>query len=91
MTIELAIPRARNTDPGSSRDAAVRVRAASSHLCEVVLGCLRRFGPMTTHEIAELTGLTVVTVSPRIKPMRDAGLVVDTGERRDRRSVWEAA
>ena len=55
-----------------------------------VLAALRKHGAMTTHRIAEVTGLTVVTVSPRIKPLRLKGLVEDSGARELRRSIWQA-
>lgn len=83
---------ARSTDPASAHIAATSINSSSaSRLCSIVLKCLEDFGPLTTHEIANKTGLTVVTVSPRIKPLREAGLVVDTGERRQKRSVWGVA
>jgi len=85
-----ALPHARSTDPSSSHEAASGVKGATAHLALIVLNCLKECGPQTTHEIAERTGLTVVTVSPRIKPLRIAGHVRDSGLRRDKRSVWEA-
>lgn len=84
------VPRARSSDLRTAHEAAERMRSASSPLCALVLMCLRENGPLTTHEIAEKTGLAVVTVSPRIKPLRDAGLVAANGYRREKRSVWVA-
>lgn len=55
-----------------------------------VLKALRKHGPMTTHRIAEVTGMTVVAVSPRIKPLRDKGLVESAGVREEGRGVWRA-
>lgn len=83
-------PRARSTDPASSHEAAHGVCRNASRLQEIVHQCLVDFGPQTTHEIAERTGLTVVTVSPRIKPLRLLGMVQASGVRREGRSVWEA-
>lgn len=84
-------PRARATDPAASRDAAASLGlSGSARLAKMVVAALKEYGPMTTHEIAEVTGQTVVTISPRIKPLREAGLVEDTGYRREKRSVWEA-
>ena len=83
-------PRARNTDPASAHSAAAHIGRSALRLQEIVEQCLREYGPQTTHEIAERTGLTVVTVSPRIKPLRLLGRVRASGDRREGRSVWEA-
>ncbi len=80
---------ARTTDPATSH-AAMTVAAAAT-LSATVLNTLRKHGPCTTHELAALTGLAVVTVSPRIAPLRRRNLVVDTGDRRDKRAVWALA
>lgn len=91
MNYAAAVPRARNTDPSTSHAAAGGIGTNGAlHLAELVVAALQEHGPMTTHEIAELTGQTVVTISPRIKPLREAGLVAATGDRRDKRSVWMA-
>jgi len=44
-------------------------------------------GDATSHELAERLGLSLVTVSPRLAPLRRKGLVVEAG-RRDGRTVW---
>jgi predicted transcriptional regulator len=81
-------PLARVTDPATSHEAAAKVNASA--LCQIVLAQLAR-GPKTTHEIAEASGHAVVTISPRIKPLRLAGLVEESGERRNGRNVWRLA
>jgi DNA-binding MarR family transcriptional regulator len=81
---------ARNTDPFSSHKSAHSVKASAIGKEMTVLDSLRKLGPMTTHKIAEMTGLTVVTVSPRIKPLRKKGLVEDSGDRELGRSIWRA-
>lgn len=78
------VPRARRTDPDTSRSAAARIDG--SGLAERVLGALAD-GDATTHELAERLGLSLVTVSPRLAPLRRKGLVVEAG-RRDGRTVW---
>jgi DNA-binding transcriptional ArsR family regulator len=78
----------RATDPATSHEAAAKLPVTA--LCLRVLEALKA-GPQTTHEIAARTGLAVVTVSPRIKPLRLAGLVEESGERRDGRNVWRIA
>lgn len=77
---------ARKTDPDSSREAAEKVAVSEKEA--VVLAALR-IRPMTTHEIADRTGVPVVSISPRIKPLRDKGMVKDSGERDTGRSVWK--
>ena len=77
---------ARASDPSESHAAAARVSASA--LCELVLEALRNRGPMTTHEIASYSGVSLVSISPRMKPLSVAGLVQRTGERRNGSAVW---
>jgi DNA-binding transcriptional ArsR family regulator len=79
--------KARATDPATSRAAAATVDAHGIAL--QVLNELRSGGPGTSHELAERLGMQLVTVSPRMKPLEDAGKVRRAG-RRDKRTVWEA-
>lgn len=79
---------ARSTDPVESHLAAGRTSA--SDLCAAVVACLVRFGPMTTKEISDRTGLSRVSVSPRMKPLLQEGRVARTGDRRDGSAVWRA-
>jgi DNA-binding MarR family transcriptional regulator len=84
----------RRTDPRTSVAAAQSVEPAP--LEALVLECLyRRPAGLTTHELADLLHLELVTVSPRMRPLASKGLVVDSGERRagpsGRKSiVWRA-
>ena len=64
---------ARHTDPHTSHEAARSIQVTD--LESVVLGALRALGPSTSHEVAEYTGLDLVTVSPRFKPLEKKGLV----------------
>ena len=79
---------ARNTDPQTSHDAAARVDGKG--LCEMVLTYLLTVEDATAHEVAEALGLSLVTVSPRFKPLEGMRLIERTGERRDRRQTWRA-
>jgi hypothetical protein len=86
--------RARRSDPDTSRAAAARTPVAA--LEDRVLRALRvsKEG-MTTHELAWLLKLELVSVSPRMRPLAQKNLVRDTGERRasdNGRSsiVWKA-
>lgn len=75
----------RRTDPETSAKAAERVNGKA--LAELVLADLKARGPGTAHEIAERMGLSLVTVSPRMKPLEEAGKVIRCGKR-DGRTVW---
>ncbi len=73
--------RARRRDPDTAKKAAARVPVAD--LEGRVLRALRlsRDG-MTTHELARLLKVDLVSVSPRMRPLAEKGLVQDSGERR---------
>ena len=77
--------RTRRTDPPTSRDAAGKVSGAQ--LADAVHADMLSRGPGTAHDIAERMGLSLVTVSPRMKPLEEAGRVV-RGPKRDGRTVW---
>ena len=70
---------ARSSDPGTSHVAAALVN--TTRLETIVLTYLEH-NPSTTHEIAAGTGLDLVSISPRIKPLVRKGLVEDSGELR---------
>lgn len=78
---------ARATDPGTSHDAAGKTDAA--RLAGLVLDSLEHFGPATSHELAARLNLQLVSVSPRMKPLEDKGLVARDGKRGGR-TVWRA-
>lgn len=82
--------RARSSDPKESADTLASLDKAKASVQDRIFDALLK-GGLTSHEIAERTGLSLVTVSPMIKPMRQAGILVNTGERRGRRSVWGIA
>lgn len=71
---------ARKTDPETSKLAA-RTFAAGS-ICQAILDALGA-APlgMTTEEIAERLGRKLVSVSPRMRPLEQAGLVERRGTR----------
>lgn len=83
---------ARKSDPQTSHDAAKSVNTTA--LEAAVYGCLKAHGPKTSFEIADILRLSLVTVSPRLAPLRDKGLIKDSGVRRIGESgrgriVWE--
>jgi DNA-binding CsgD family transcriptional regulator len=71
---------ARHTDPETSHDAAKNIKVSAKE--EIVLECLAIYGPQTSIEIANRTGLNPNTVTPRMKPLKEKGKVYDTGIRR---------
>lgn len=80
-------PRAgvRNSDPDTSFDAAQSLDPDElTRLEKLVLDNLAfaREAGMTTMEISVLSHIKRDSLSPRIRHLRDLGLVVDSGERR---------
>jgi hypothetical protein len=71
---------ARHTDPATAKQAAEVVNTAK--LESEVRYCLHEYGPQTTVEIADRCGRALVSISPRLRPMANKGLVADSGERR---------
>lgn len=68
---------ARTTDPETSREAA---RALDpTDLERRVLDAIRTLGGATIHEVAEITGLPEVSVSPRFRPLASKGLIEESG------------
>lgn len=90
MSVQLPIDfsaRARATDPGNSHRAAARVSGPT--IAQRVVDELKANGSGTSHELAERLGLSLVTVSPRMRPLAAKRLVVEEGKR-DGRTVWRA-
>jgi predicted ArsR family transcriptional regulator len=84
--------KARRTDPDTSKQAAGKVNTTA--LEAAVFGALKAHGPQTINEVADVLRLSLVTVSPRFAPLRDKGLIKDSGVRRlgeagRSRIVWE--
>ena len=72
---------ARRSDPLTSKASAQRVTATVSELQALVLASLRRHGPGTSEEIAQWTGRSLVTISPRLKPLEAKGDVIRSGKK----------
>jgi hypothetical protein len=70
----------RADDPDTSKDAGASISTAE--LEAIVLDLLVEIGPSTTHELAAEAGIHLVSISPRMAPLRRKGLVEDSGERR---------
>jgi len=74
----------RNTDPETSREAALSVITALPDLEARVLGLLleQPYGEgLTSHELAQQLGLSLVTVSPRLRPLANKALIRPAGRR----------
>ena len=71
---------ARESDPKSSHDAAAVVKVTK--LEEVVMKAIKDNGPMTSIEVADFTGISPWSISPRFAPMEAKGYIERTGERR---------
>lgn len=83
---------ARQSDPETSHDAAASVDA--TELEDEVLDELRRHGPGTTVDLAMRMRRSLVSVSPRMKPLEAKGLVVRDGKQLNpsgrRADMWKA-
>lgn len=73
--------RARRSDPVTSKAAAASVEVARME--GKVLEVLRQYpAGLTTEQITGYTGEPLVSISPRLRPLTEKGLVEDSGERR---------
>ena len=75
-------PMTRTRDPETSRLASRIIEPKLGTLYWGVLETLRDNGPLCHVEIARLMGKREGSISPRMKPLRQAGLVALTGEMR---------
>lgn len=85
---------ARASDPATSYAAAQSIRLTD--LESTVLAELRKFSDgATSYTLAESLGMSLVTVSPRLRPLVSKGLVEDSGRREvgssgRSQTVWRA-
>lgn len=92
-TFQFADPAlSRRTDPSTSHVAAAKVD--TSKLEAIVLDALRQSPQgLTSHQIASQLRLSLVTVSPRMRPLVRKGLITDTArtiEQGRQRILWQA-
>lgn len=85
--------RARRSDPSTSHQAADGAAAFAGSHCSRILRALAS-GPATAHELADLTGLTVVQIDRRVPELEREGkarVVVVDGQPviRGGARVWE--
>lgn len=87
---------ARSTDLQTSHDAARRVEVVLTKLQKAVFDCIKARGATgaTWNEISAITGIDKGSVSPRLKPLREKGLIQAKRnfdghvERREHQIVW---
>lgn len=63
---------------------------------KAVLGFILKHGPVSNKDLAELTGWPISSITPRVKELRDEGVVIKAGERWDEitrrhEQLWKAA
>jgi hypothetical protein len=74
--------RARRGDPETSKRAAFHLHPGGIYMA--ILDALRGHPHgLTIAELANVTGRKEVSISPRMKPLRLAGLVREAGERKN--------
>lgn len=88
MAEELALPFQRHSKPSldAARDMAKRTPRVNGDRQRIVNVLLS--GGKTDAEIQEILGLRGSTQRPRRIELVEMGVVMDTGERRDRSTVW---
>lgn len=71
----------RNSDPDTSREAGLSIDV--TRLEGIILDKLRRYAApgATAYELAEALGMSLVSVSPRMRPLVEKRRIVDTGFR----------
>jgi predicted transcriptional regulator len=76
----LTFPRARNSDPLTSFQAADSAKDLANKHGMLIVDCLQRFGARGKDGIAELTGLDGNQVARRLKELETQGLIELTGK-----------
>lgn len=83
----------RHSDPDTSREAAAKINTTKWE--RLVRDAVKALGTATNYEIAQHLGVEqVASISPRVKPLREKGLLRWNGEKRPGNStrlqrVWE--
>ena len=73
---------ARKTDPVTSKEAAATVNVSSME--QTVLDVIKSYpkGCITEQIELDLPDVRISSISPRIRPLINKGLIIDTGEKR---------
>ena len=79
----MEFPRARNTDPSTSHMAAASVKTSAAIHHELIVECLKRYGPMGKDTIAARANINGNAdgnaVARRLPELEKMGLVEQTG------------
>ena len=78
-------------DIETSFDAAESIEGTAAAHKALVFKTLKKIGPLSSEQIAKVTGLTPLQVMKRVSDLRDGGMVLDSGERRPTVSGRNAA
>lgn len=79
----------------TSLTAAISMTGHTETYRKAVLKALIDHGPMTADEIGARLNVSILTIRPRTTELKDAGKIIDTGQRRKTPSgrpsiVWQA-
>lgn len=81
------VPQARTLDPATNKGK----RKASRYAEAVVFLLGMNPNGLTGKQMAELSGFPLNCITPRFAPLRRAGKIKDSGEKRDKQTVWVKA
>lgn len=81
---------ARTTDPLTSLEAADRVPTTELEALVLQYLCGAYPDGMTSYQVAEASGMSLVTLSPRFKPLEVKGYIERTKQRDQGRIIWKA-
>jgi len=73
---------AHTNDIDTSHAAAERAEVMAARHKEMVYAALNQQGPMSSQQIAAVTGLEYLQVVRRVSDLRNEDVVIDSGERR---------
>lgn len=79
-SLHIAPPRARVSDPSTSHAAAAgpATRSAKGYRFDVLRVLREHPDGLTSHQMSDHTGIELVCLSPLLRPMERAGVIVDT-------------
>lgn len=92
MNLEKALsaPKARKTDPSTSKEAAERIMPRLGKSLEAVYSSLKRYRNVTSRELANMSGLDRYEVARRLTELEAAGLAERSGKRKCTVQGWNA-
>ena len=93
---DFAHTHAHTDDIQTSFDAAASVESTAKQHKAIVYAALVRIGPLSSEQIAKVTGLEHAQAWRRVSDLKNDGVIIDSGERRTNKSgrlaaVWRVA